>query len=77
MLEVRNMAMGGVPSFPHSTCMTDTMGGDDVDIMAWDFRMVEHDKEKAETFVRQAMQMPKSPAVMFKREGRDVKYSVD
>lgn len=38
-LEVRNFAMGGVPSFPHSVCMLDFFGPD-VDLVVWDFRMV-------------------------------------
>ena len=37
--EVRNMAMGGVPSFPNSVCMEDNFG-DDTDVVLWDFRMV-------------------------------------
>lgn len=68
-LEVRNLAMGGVPSFPDSVCMRDNYGSD-IDIIAWDFRMVEHDEIKGELFLRQALMMPKSPSVMFKRENR-------
>ena len=37
--QVRNMAMGGVPSFPNSVCMVDNFGGD-ADVVVWDFRMV-------------------------------------
>lgn len=65
--ESRNMAMGGVPSFPNSACMVDTFGGD-VDMVVWDFRMVERDEIKGEMYVRQAMMMPKSPFVEFKRK---------
>jgi hypothetical protein len=68
-LEVRNLAMGGVPSFPDSVCMRDNYGND-IDIIVWDFRMVEHDEIKGELFLRQALMMPKSPSVMFKRENR-------
>ena len=68
-LVVRNFAMGGVPSFPNSVCMEDFFGGD-VDLVVWDFRMVEHDDVKGELYVRQALMMPRSPAVMFKRENR-------
>jgi hypothetical protein len=39
LLQVRNFAMGGVPSFPNSVCMQDFFGAD-VDLIVWDFRMV-------------------------------------
>lgn len=66
---VRNLAMGGVPSFPNTLCMADAFGADS-DIVAWDFRMVEHDDVKGELFIRQALLLPKQPAVMFKRKNR-------
>jgi len=63
---VRNQAMGGIPSYPHSLCMG-TMLGDDADIVVWDFRMVERDPFLSELFLRQALMLPRQPAVMFKR----------
>ena len=51
-LEVRNLAMGGVPSFPNSVCMEDAMGADS-DVIVWDFRMVERDEVKGELYIRQ------------------------
>ena len=65
-LVVRNLAMGGVPSFPNSLCMADAFG-DDADLVVWDFRMVEHDDLKGELYLRQALMMPRAPAIMFKR----------
>ncbi|KAJ1455743.1 hypothetical protein M885DRAFT_587567 [Pelagophyceae sp. CCMP2097] len=64
---LRNMAMGGVPSYPSSVCMEDNFGAD-VDLVVWDFRMVERDEVKGELYLRQAMMMPKAPSVMFKRK---------
>jgi len=63
----RNMAMGGVPSFPNSVCMEDNFGAD-ADVVVWDFRMVERDEVKGELYVRQAMMLPKAPFVAFKRK---------
>lgn len=50
--DVRNMAMGGVPSYPSSMCMKDVWGAD-ADVIVWDFRMVEHDSLKGELYIRQ------------------------
>jgi len=47
--QVRNMAMGGVPSFPNSVCMADNFGAD-ADVVVWDFRMVERDPQKGELY---------------------------
>ena len=66
-LEVRNLAMGGVPSFPNSVCMEDAFGADS-DVIVWDFRMVERDEVKGELYIRQALMLPRQPSVMFKRE---------
>jgi len=65
--QARNMAMGGVPSFPSSLCMQDSFGKD-VDIVGWDYRMVERDAIKGEIFLRQALMHPRRPFVMFKRQ---------
>mmetsp|Transcript_1628 Transcript_1628/g.2490 ORF Transcript_1628/g.2490 Transcript_1628/m.2490 type:complete len:463 (+) Transcript_1628:22-1410(+) len=64
---VRNMAMGGVPSYPNSMCMEDNFGAD-TDVVVWDFRMVERDEIKGELYVRQAMMLPKAPLICFKRK---------
>ena len=53
--DVRNMAMGGVPSYPSSMCMKDVWGIDS-DVIMWDFRMVEHDALKGELYIRQVRQ---------------------
>lgn len=67
--EARNMAMGGVPSFPNSACMVDTFGKSDV--VVWDFRMVERDQVKGEMYVRQALLM--DAFVCFKRKNQYLK----
>ena len=54
--DVRNMAMGGVPSYPSSMCMKDVWGSD-ADVIMWDFRMVEHDALKGELYIRQVSQL--------------------
>lgn len=77
--EVRNMAMGGVPSFPNSMCMEDNFGAD-ADVVVWDFRMVERDEVKGELYVRQALMLPKAPFVCFKRKNpylRTLQYAHD
>ena len=53
--DVRNMAMGGVPSYPSCMCMKDVWGIDS-DVIMWDFRMVEHDALKGELYIRQVRQ---------------------
>ena len=63
----RNMAMGGVPSYPNSVCMTDTFGADS-DVIVWDFRMVERDADKGELYIRQALMLPRGPSIVFKRK---------
>eukprot|EP00614_Pseudopedinella_elastica_P005585 CAMPEP_0172608358 /NCGR_PEP_ID=MMETSP1068-20121228/28443_1 /TAXON_ID=35684 /ORGANISM="Pseudopedinella elastica, Strain CCMP716" /LENGTH=502 /DNA_ID=CAMNT_0013411607 /DNA_START=92 /DNA_END=1600 /DNA_ORIENTATION=- len=68
-LVVRNMGMGGVPSFPNSVCLGDFLG-DDTDLVVWDYRMVEHDEHKGELYLRQALMLPRAPSVLFKREQR-------
>ena len=67
------MAVGALPSYPSSICMTDTMGMD-ADVVVWDYRMVEGrgDTLKGELFVRQALMMMgahgrRRAAVAFKR----------
>lgn len=76
--QVRNMAMGGVPSFPNSVCMRDNFGGD-ADVIVWDFRMVERSPENGELYIRQALMMPRRPFVLFKRNQpylrKDVAYA--
>ena len=64
---VRNMAMGGVPSFPNSVCMGDNFGRD-ADVIVWDFRMVERDADKGELYIRQALMLPRGPSIVFKRK---------
>lgn len=66
-LVVRNMAMGGVPSFPNSVCMKDAFGAD-TDLLVWDFRMVERDEVKGELYLRHALYLPRQAFVMFKRQ---------
>ena len=64
--EVRNLAMGGVPSYPGSMCMKDAFGPD-ADVVMWDFRMVEHNSLNGEIYIRQALMHPRHPFVAFKR----------
>eukprot|EP00401_Gymnodinium_catenatum_P076477 CAMPEP_0117602974 /NCGR_PEP_ID=MMETSP0784-20121206/77879_1 /TAXON_ID=39447 /ORGANISM="" /LENGTH=592 /DNA_ID=CAMNT_0005405853 /DNA_START=15 /DNA_END=1790 /DNA_ORIENTATION=- len=70
--DMRNMAMGDTRTYPDSLCMEDKFGAD-VDIVVWDFRMVEpagsrDTGKKSELYVRQAMMLPKAPLVMYKRD---------
>jgi len=71
-LSVKNMAMGGVPSYPTSLCMEDVYG-DDTDVVVWDFRMVERDPIMGEVFIRQGLMHPRRPAIMFKRDNAYLK----
>ena len=76
--EARNLAMGGVPSYPNSACMGDNFGRD-ADVIVWDFRMVEvRDPMKGEMFVRQALMQERAPFVCFKRRNaylKDLDYA--
>lgn len=39
-LEVRNAAIGGVPSFPYGWCL-ENFWGLDADVVSWDYRYVQ------------------------------------
>ena len=39
-LQVRNAAIGGIPSFPYGFCLSHFLG-DDADVVSWDYSMNE------------------------------------
>ena len=60
-LVVRNSAIGGIPSFPYGWCLPNFLG-EDADAVSWDYGMNEGNGASGlESYVRQALQMPKSP----------------
>ena len=62
-LVVRNSAIGGIPSFPYGWCLPNFLG-EDADAVSWDYGMNEGNGAAGlESYVRQALQMPKSPPI--------------
>jgi hypothetical protein len=65
-LEVRNGAIGGIPSFPYGFCLEHFLGSDP-DVISWDYSMNEGGKDASvlESFVRQAtQQLPRRPMMI-------------
>lgn len=60
-LEVRNGAIGGIPSFPYGFCMEHFLGHDNPDVISWDYSMNEQGKDASvlESWIRQATQQLK------------------
>jgi hypothetical protein len=56
-LEVRNAAIGGIPSFPYGFCLEHFLGTD-ADVISWDYSMNEGGKDASvlEAWIRQATQ---------------------
>ena len=68
-LTVRNQAMGGTASTPWSLCLRNFLG-DDTDIAVWEFSMIDAGNggdglRLKEYFLRNALSLPKQPAVLF------------
>jgi hypothetical protein len=65
-LEVRNAAIGGIPSFPYAFCLEHFLGRDP-DVISWDYSMNEQGKDASvlESWIRQAtQQLPRRPMVI-------------
>jgi hypothetical protein len=65
-LEVRNGAIGGIPSFPYGFCLEHFLGRDP-DVISWDYSMNEqgHDASVLESWIRQAtQQLPHRPMII-------------
>ena len=68
-LTVRNQAMGGTASTPWSLCLRNFLG-DDTDIAVWEYAMIDAGNggdglHLKEYFLRNALSLPKQPAVLF------------
>jgi len=66
-LDVRNAAIGGVPSFPYGWCF-DSFLGDDVDVISWDYSMNEAGgvADGLEAYIRQGLSMKRQPMLIVK-----------
>lgn len=67
-LEVRNAALGGVPSFPYGWCLNNFLG-DDPDVVSWGFAMNEANDdgglaEGLEAYLRRVVVMKRSPMLL-------------
>lgn len=65
--KVRNHAMGNNPVLPAAFCL-DSQLGSDIDVAVWEFGMMIGGWEQAayvEQWLRNAISLPKQPAVMF------------
>ncbi|KAG7362303.1 hypothetical protein IV203_025969 [Nitzschia inconspicua] len=66
LLEVRNGAIGGIPSFPYGFCLEHFLGLDP-DVISWDYSMNEQGKDASvlEAWIRQAtQQLPNKPMII-------------
>ncbi|KAL7551664.1 hypothetical protein ACHAWF_014848 [Thalassiosira exigua] len=72
-LDVRNAAIGGVPSFPYGWCLESFLG-DDVDVFSWDFSMNEAGgvADGLEAYLRQGLAMKRQPMLIVKDTGIDI-----
>ena len=60
-LQVRNGAIGGIPSFPYGWCLSHFLGND-ADVVSWDYSMNEGRQGSVmESYIRQALLLPKKP----------------
>jgi len=66
-LDVRNAAIGGVPSFPYGWCL-DSFLGDDADVISWDYSMNEAGgvSDGLEAYIRQGLSMKRQPMLIVK-----------
>lgn len=66
-LQVRNAAIGGIPSFPYGWCMKNFWGLD-ADVVSWDYSMNEAGgkPEGLEAYVRHVMMLDRAPKLIVK-----------
>jgi len=66
-LQVRNAAIGGVPSFPYGWCLDNFMG-DDADVISWDYSMNEAGgvADGLEAYMRHGLSMKRRPMLIVK-----------
>ena len=66
-LQVRNAAIGGVPSFPYGWCLNSFLG-DDADVISWDFSMNEPGgvADGLEAYMRHGLSMDRRPMLIVK-----------
>ena len=66
-LQVKNHAIGGIPSFPYGWCM-ENFWGRDADVVSWDYSMNEAGgvPEGLEAYVRHTMMLDRSPKLIVK-----------
>lgn len=63
-LEVRNAAIGGIPSFPYGFCMKHFLG-DDADVISWDYSMNEGKGATVlESYIRHGLALPHQPMIL-------------
>mmetsp|Transcript_34428 Transcript_34428/g.83279 ORF Transcript_34428/g.83279 Transcript_34428/m.83279 type:complete len:570 (+) Transcript_34428:248-1957(+) len=61
----RNQCMGGTYTFPYAWCISN-IAGDDVDVVAWDFGMMEAGRQWiTEGWAQQVLKMPSKPGMLF------------
>jgi len=65
-LEVKNSAIGGVPSFPYGWCLMNFFG--DADVVTWDYSMNEPNgvPEGMEAYIRHVLSMKQMPMFLAK-----------
>lgn len=66
-LEVRNAAIGGIPSFPYGWCMSN-FWHPQADVVSWDYAMNEAggDPLGLEAYLRHTLQLPRRPKLIVK-----------
>jgi hypothetical protein len=66
-LQVRNAAIGGIPSFPYGWCM-ENFWGRDADVVSWDYSMNEAGgiPQGLEAYIRHTMMLDRAPKLIVK-----------
>ena len=66
-LQVRNAAIGGIPSFPYGWCLENFWGADP-DVVSWDYSMNEAGDitEGLESYMRHVYELPRLPKLLVK-----------
>lgn len=66
-LQVRNAAIGGIPSFPYGFCLSQFLG-DDADVVSWDYSMNEAGgvPQGIEAYVRHTLMLERAPKLLVK-----------
>ena len=70
---VRNAAIGGVPSFPYGWCLNNFLG-EDADVISWDYSMNEAGgvADGLEAYIRQGLSMKRRPMLIVKDTSRSI-----